>query len=77
MALDSSSVPELLSEYEYKFPEFAPFDFAMECGYQYTNFDKNSRKVAENRIVKLRERVNIDTCSALETVAAIAEIELD
>lgn len=77
MALEGASVDELISAYNYRFPEFAPFDFAMECGYQYTNFDKNSRKVAEGRIAALRGRINIDTCSALDTVAAIAELELN
>lgn len=76
-ALDGASVRELVSCARWEFPEFAPFDFAMECGYGYTNFQHNSRKVAEGRIAKLRERVDIDTCSALETVAAIAEIELN
>jgi hypothetical protein len=76
-ALDGASVEELLSCARWEFPEFAPFDFAMECGYCYTNFQHNSRKVVEARLSKLRERVDIDTCSALDTVAAIAEIELD
>jgi hypothetical protein len=74
-ALDGASVRELVNCARWEFPEFAPFDFAMECGYQYTNFDKNSRKVAESRISKLRELVDIDTCSASDTVNAIAEIE--
>jgi hypothetical protein len=76
-ALNNATVPELLSAYAYDFPEFAPFDFAMECGYGYTNFQHNSRKVVEARLNKLRKHVDIDTCSALETVAAIAEIELN
>jgi hypothetical protein len=76
-ALDGASVKELLSCSRWEFPEFAPFDFAMECGYGYTNFQHNSRKVVEARLSKLRERVDIDTCSALETVAAIAEVELN
>ena len=74
MALDSSPVPELLSEYDYEFPEFAPFDFAMECGYQYTNFQHNSRKVVEGRINKLRQHLDIDSCTAEETVKVIQEM---
>jgi hypothetical protein len=76
-ALDGASVKELVSCARWEFPEFASFDFAMECGYQYTNFQHNSRKVVEARLSKLRKRVDIDTCSALETVAAIAEVELN
>jgi hypothetical protein len=77
MALEGATVEDLTSAYAYEFPEFAPFDFAMECGYQYTNFDKNSRKLAEARIAALRERVDIDTCSALDTLAVVAELEQD
>ena len=74
MALDNASVPELMSQYDYEFPEFAPFDFAMECGYQYTNFQHNSRKVVEGRINKLRQHLDIDSCTAEETVKVIQEM---
>jgi hypothetical protein len=73
-ALNDALVSELLSAYSYDFPEFAPFDFAMECGYQYTNFDKNSRKVAETRINDLRKHLDIDNCTAEETVKVIQQI---
>ena len=76
-ALDNAPVAELVGVANYQFPAFAPFDFAMECGYGYTNFQHNSRKVVEERLRKLRQHVDIDTCSALETLAAIAEVELN
>jgi hypothetical protein len=77
MALDNASVPELLSAHDYQFPKFAPYNHAMELGYQYTNFDKNSRKVAEHRINSLREILDIDNCTAEETVESIAKLPLD
>jgi len=75
MALENAPVSELLSSSDCDFPPFAPYNDSMEKGYSYTNFDKNSRKVVEERICKLRELVDIDTCSSEETVAAIREIE--
>lgn len=74
-ALDNAPVAELLSVRNYEFPEFAPYDHNMELGYSYTNFDKNPRRVAVERIVKLRDRLDIDTCSAAEVVAVINQIE--
>ena len=74
MALEGATVEEMMKQYEYSFPEFAPYDHNMEIGYQFTNFDKNSRKVAEARINQLRSMINIDSCSAEETVKAIKEI---
>jgi hypothetical protein len=73
-ALDNATVPELLSAYAYDFPEFAPFDYNMELGYCYTNFDKNSRKVAEGRIAMLRKCLDIDNCTAEETVKVIQQM---
>lgn len=75
MALDGASVEELLGAYKYEFPEFAPYDHDMEVGYEFTNFDKHSRAIATKRIEALREIIDVDNCSAKETVAAIKQIE--
>lgn len=74
-ALDNAPVAELVSAYNYKFPPFHPYNHAMEIGYQYTNFDKLSRKVVTGRVVALEKIANISSCSAEETVAAISKID--
>ena len=74
-ALDNAPVEELLSSYSYRFPQFQPYNHAMEVGYQYTNFDKLSRKVVTERVCKLRRELDINNCSAEETVAAISKID--
>jgi hypothetical protein len=76
-ALDGASVDELTRAYAYDFPEFAPYDFNREVGYQYTNFDKNSRKVAESRINKLRQCLDIDNCDAADVVQLLKEERFD
>lgn len=75
MALDNAPVAELMEVCECNFPKFAPYDHNMELGYLYTNFDKNPRRVAVERIAKLRDRLDIDSCSAAEVVAEINQIE--
>ena len=50
----------------WKFPPFQPFNHAMEVGYQWTNFDKNPRKVATDRINELREHFDLENCTAKE-----------
>jgi hypothetical protein len=74
MVLDGASVSEMLCQHEFDFPEFAPFNHAMEVGYQFTNFDKNPRRVVEERLKLLRSVVDIDHCTAEETMKAIAEL---
>jgi hypothetical protein len=74
-ALDNALVPELVAASGQNFPEFVPYNHAMEVGYCYTNFDKNPRRVATQRINALRDLVNIDSCTAEETVEAIKQIE--
>jgi len=70
-ALDGASVGELLSASNYDFPQFVPYDHAMEVGYGYTNFDKNSRKVVAARLEAMRQDLNLEECSAKEVVAWI------
>ena len=74
-ALDNALVPELVAASGQNFPEFAPYNHAMEVGYGFTNFDKNSRKVVTERVDKLRTLVDIDYCTAEQTVAAINKID--
>lgn len=74
-ALDNAPVEQLLSAADWQFPTFAPYNHAMEIGYGYTNFDKQSRRVACGKINMLRNVVDIDSCSAEETVEAIKQIE--
>jgi len=74
-ALDNALVPELVAASRQDFPEFVPYNHTMEVGYGFTNFDKNSRKVVTERVGELRKLVDIDCCSAEETVAAINQIQ--
>ena len=51
---------EILNDYDFKFPDFQPYEYETEQVYQATNFDKNSRKDIEKLLTKLRESVKID-----------------
>lgn len=51
----------LLENNKYTFPQFEPYEFETEQVYQFTNFDKNSRKVVQQRLTDLRSRINIDS----------------
>lgn len=83
-ALEDSPIESLLSDYDASnFPPFVPYDHYMEIGYQWTNFDKNSRRIVRERLKKLdawlEERNYPDSsscdCDALTTSQAIAEID--
>jgi hypothetical protein len=71
MALDNALVPELLQQHNYKFPPFVPYNHAMEIGYQYTNFDKHSRKTVEKRLTAMRRDLNLESCRATEVTSWI------
>lgn len=43
-----------------KFPEFQPYEFKTEEIYQWTNVDKNSRKEVAERLVLLKEKIDIN-----------------
>jgi hypothetical protein len=73
MALDNAPVTELLSRYTYQFPPFLPYNHAMEIGYQYTNFDKLSRKTVEGRLSAMRQDLNLEECRAEDVVAWISK----
>jgi hypothetical protein len=74
-ALDNAPVAELIGAADYRFPEFAPYNYDMELGYDYTNFQHHSRKVVSRRITALRDLIDIDNCTAEQTVEAIKQIE--
>lgn len=66
-ALDAGSPQDIYNSVPaWKFPPFQPYNHAMEVGYQWTNFDKNSRKVAEARIADLAAKFDIYECKAEE-----------
>ena len=73
MALDGAPVTELLSKHKYEFPGFLPYIHAMEIGYQYTNFDKLSRRTVESRLNALRQDLNLEECQAEDVVAWISK----
>jgi hypothetical protein len=72
-AMDNAPVSELLSAYDFQFPEFQPYDHAMEVGYQFTNFDKLSRKVVEQRLTAMRQDLNLEECRAGDVVEWISK----
>jgi hypothetical protein len=74
-ALDGAPVEQLVAASSMNFPEFVPYNHAMEVGYEYTNFQHHSRRVACGKINMLRNIVDIDNCTAEQTVEAIKQIE--
>ena len=62
LALNHDDLPPatLLEKNKYTFPQFEPYEFETEQVYQYTNFDKNTRKVVKERLDELRNHVDID-----------------
>ena len=65
-ALNTNQTPDdLIAEYNYTFPKFQPYEYETEQMYQLTNFDKNSKKVIEERLRILREHIDIDTESSV------------
>jgi len=54
------SPQEIWHSRSWDFPKFAEYEYYTEQVYQYTNFDKNSRKVVEQRLTNLRKIVDID-----------------
>lgn len=57
---DDLAPATLLDKNKYTFPQFEQYEFETEQVYQYTNFDKNSRKVVKDRLDELRKFVAID-----------------
>lgn len=50
----------LLERNKYTFPQFEPYEFETEQVYQFTNFDKNSRKDVAKLLEELRKHIDID-----------------
>ena len=60
-ALTDETPPFMINmQNDYTFPDFEPYEFETEQMYQWTNFDKNSRKVVNHRLGQLRELIDID-----------------
>ena len=70
---------DIYEQREWDFPTFPEYDFYQEQVYQYTNFDKNGRKVVEERLNALREQIDIDdvTVSAKDVYDLIPREEDD
>lgn len=74
-ALDDGDPIELFKSQPWDFPKFQLYDHNMELGYQYTNFDKNSRKTVESRLSELSKHLDLETCSASDVVNLIPDSE--
>lgn len=63
LALNHEDTPPvtLYAHSTWDFPQFEPYEFETEQVYQYTNFDKNSRKEVTERLANLRQHINIDS----------------
>jgi hypothetical protein len=61
---DNPPLSHIVNAYNYQFPAFLPYNHDMEVGYQYTNFDKNSRKVVTERLGNMRKDLDLEQCSA-------------
>jgi hypothetical protein len=45
----------------------------MEVGYQYTNFDKNTRKIVTERLGNMRKDLDLEQCSAKQVAEWISK----
>ena len=72
-ALEGGDPIALFKSQPWTFPKFEPFDHNCEIGYQYTNFDKNSRKVVAERLESLSKHLDLETCSASDLVNFIPD----
>jgi hypothetical protein len=57
---DEDSPLEIFNSDNFSFPKFEPYEFETEQGYQFTNFDTNTKGDIIKRLDALRERINID-----------------
>jgi hypothetical protein len=78
LALNYDDTPpaNLLISNNFNFPKFEPYEFETEQVYQFTNFDKNSRKVVSDRLTLLRQSVKIDDMSTPSTEVYKKVLEL-
>ena len=54
---------EILSEYNFIFPKFEPYEYYTEQVYQHTNHDKNNRTQVKEILSNVRKHINIDDLS--------------
>lgn len=73
---DDVAPATLLETNQYTFPKFEPYEFETEQVYQFTNFDKNSRKVVQERLTLIRESVKIDDMETPSTEVYKRVLEL-
>jgi len=73
---DDVAPRELLNTNKYTFPDFQPYEFETEQVYQFTNFDKNSRKVVAERLTLIRDSVKIDDMNTPSTETYKRVLEL-
>jgi len=74
-ALNSGATPQqIYDSNDFTFPEFEPYEFETEQMYQFTNFDKNPKKVIEKRLKILRNYINIDTQPSVEIYAVYKKL---
>jgi hypothetical protein len=66
-AAQKSPAEFLREEGPFNFPEFEPYEFETEQLYQWTNFDKNTRKVVAARLDELRSIIDIDDISGVSS----------
>jgi len=50
----------VIQSFNWEFPKFPPYEFETEQVYQWTNHDKNARKLVAERLAVLRNKCNID-----------------
>ena len=78
-ALNEDDTPprEILNRFDFKFPDFEPYEYETEQVYQATNFDKNSRKDVEKLLTEIRKSVKIDdmNTSSVEVHKCLLEIQ--
>lgn len=69
---DNPPLSHIVNAYNYRFPAFLPYNHDMEVGYQYTNFDKNSRKIVAERLGNMRKDLDLEQCSAKQVAEWIS-----
>ena len=58
---------QLMEKGNYRFPQFQPYEYETEQVYQWTNHDKNKKKVIKERLENLRKVIDIDDMNTPST----------
>jgi len=75
-ALNTDESPtQIKNSQSFSFPDFGKYCYKKEQLYQYTNHDKNNKKVIFDRIQILKNYVNLNTASVDEVFEAYKKIE--